>query len=144
MNGLSLVIRLSESRFLSIYIVIIHLLLIFTVSFYPVTGMVGFLIIGIIIAHGIYSQWRHSHLSVGNWVNRLTYNHQQWTITLADEPVLVRLKQATVWNRLVVLVFESDNPHRDYPVLVFSDSTDVENHRQLRVILKHMPVFASD
>lgn len=143
MNKLSFAMQLSVSRFLSFYLVLVHLSLVSVVFIFATSSLITQLTIVTITVHWAYCRWRYSDGKSPCWVSQVVYNHENWSLTVNNEPVAVTLIQATVWRQLVVMGFQSESSSRIYSVVVFPDSADVEIRRQLRVMLTHLPIWAS-
>jgi hypothetical protein len=75
-------------------------------------------------------------------IKRLEYRQPLWLLIFSDRSCVVRLQTATVLPWLVVMVFRCEHTQRRYDLLLFPDSVDRDQFRRLRVMLKHLPVYA--
>lgn len=72
------------------------------------------------------------------FIRGLSYANQQWQLHIGRTAVSVILKQATVWSWLIVLHFYSEVEKRHYPVVIVADSVSADQHRRMRVLLRHI------
>lgn len=141
MNRFSFAMQLSTSRFLSFYLVLIHMALISIVCIFALSSLITQLIIVITSVHWAYCRWRYNDDSCPYWVSRVVFNNEHWSLTANNKRVAVTLIYTTVWRQLTVMGFQGSNPARKYHIVVFPDSVDAEIRRQLRVIITHLPVW---
>lgn len=135
-------LQLSPSRWMLCYLSAIHLLLIACCSLLPLVEAVTMSVGLAIIAHWIYSLWRYASSSSPRWVQQIHWVDDSWLLLVAGQQHSAQLLQATVWSWLIVLNFRCRDSGCRYSVMVLPDSTDVEQRRRLRVIIRHMPVWA--
>jgi hypothetical protein len=53
----------------------------------------------------------------------------------------LQLRAVTLWPGLIVLVFRDPATRKNLTLTLWSDSLDTDAERQLRVCLRHLPVF---
>lgn len=80
----------------------------------------------------------HCNQHATDFISGLSYANQQWQLHIAQTDVPVILRQATVWNWLIVLDCYGEVVRRDYTVVIIADSVSAEQHRRLRVLLRHI------
>ena len=141
MQAPSFSVQISSSRWLPGYLTGLHLLLLVCLLFLPKAAMLS--IVFPVVLHWRYSLWRYADSEHCRWVKGVRYANKVWQLQAGTQHVSASLVHATVWRWLVVMNFYSQDTGCTYSVLLFSDSADPSQLRQLRVILRHMPVFDS-
>lgn len=140
-KNLSFSLALQPSRWMLVYLIALHCVLL--VSFYLLPlgwperlgGSV------VVFVHCGYALWRFYYPNSSRSILRLSYCDNGWLLQLADREVCVDLLQATIWSWLVVANFRDVSDGRRYAVVVLPDSASVSQRRQLRVLLRHLPVW---
>jgi hypothetical protein len=70
---------------------------------------------------------------------------ESWSWQSSSGPErLLQLRSATLWPGLIVLVFRDVATRRHLTFALWRDSLDIDDARQLRVCLRHAPVFAEE
>jgi Membrane-bound toxin component of toxin-antitoxin system len=124
------------------YIIVLHLFL-YSALFSMVTGwMQQILVVMLSTCLFCYSYWRYATERPGMWVSRVTFFEKNWSLLLRGGETSVCLQQATVWSWLVVMNFYNEHSRRRYCVILFPDSSDQQQLRRLRAMIRHMPVWS--
>ena len=63
-----------------------------------------------------------------------------WTIVRSGVSVPIELRALTVWPWLIVLNYQLEQCRWQQSLVLFPDSAERDSLRQLRVILRHMPL----
>lgn len=130
---------IQSSRWMTVYLVILHLLVL--IAFGQVLGYFALLVLGMLLVVSLLlSVWRFASDRSDLWVREISFVDNHWFLTTASGCQPVRLRQATVWQWLVLMNFDSERTGRCFSIQLFPDSCDKESLRRLRVILRHLPV----
>jgi predicted MPP superfamily phosphohydrolase len=121
------------------YLLLLHGLAIFSLIFIPLSWVYSVLISFLLVLHCFYYLRRKNSVDAEQWVERLVYSDQHWRLWIKEREVLGNLQQATIWQKLIVLNFIDSINKKNYSVLLFPDSADTDQLRQLRIILRHQP-----
>ena len=123
-------------------VILLHYTLILSLFYLPLSTVLLGLLTTVVVIHCSYCLWRYCYSGHHCWIDGLEYSQQIWRLHHGQGIERVILKSATVWRWMVVLNFRTKS-RRGYS-LVLPDNTDRQQLRQLRVMLKHKPVYASD
>lgn len=142
-------INLSPSRYLQLYITGLHALVslallyslaaIWPDSWWPVFILpIALLVIVAVIVYTTRVLNTHCNQQTADFISGLSCANQQWRLhtELAEVPVI--LQQATVWSWLIVLHCYGEVSKQHYAVVIATDSVSAEQHRRLRVLLRHI------
>ena len=132
-------LTIQPSRWLAAYIVALHLML-FIALWQGFSLLVALLAIPLLVLLMAYCLYRWVSDRCAGRVTHLYYLNAQWRLHNATGQLPVELTKATVWRWLVVLNFYDKRRHR--PLVLFIDSVDQQQWRQLQVMLRHLPVYA--
>ena len=139
-------LSLQPSRWMAVYWHALHGLLLLSAYLLPLQWSLHaaiYIFIYLFIAgHWVYYLWRFFQLRSRHFIQRLSYGEQGWLLGVAGQELAVDLLQATIWPWLVVANFRELGAGRRHVLLVFPDSAPASQRRQLRVLLRHMPVWS--
>jgi hypothetical protein len=119
------------------YLLLVHSLAISALIFIPMHWVYSVLLGFLLVLHCFYYLRRKNSVDAEQWVERLVYSDQHWRLWIKGREVLGSLQQATVWQKLIVLNFIDSTSKKTYALLLFPDSADTDQLRQLRIILRH-------
>ena len=89
----------------------------------------------------IWALWMGQRTVLGcGGVTRLTYRYGWW-LEAGECERRAELLDARLWSWLVVLRFKLPGRRRPWVVTLLNDSADPDALRQLRVLLRHFPVY---
>ncbi|ARN75348.1 protein YgfX [Oceanicoccus sagamiensis] len=128
------------SKYVASYLISLHALIVLSLCYLALPTLAISLLVMVIISHGVYCLWRFCYAGHKAWVDSIQYSQQAWLLYRAGYSEWVDLRSATVWRWLIVLNFRSETG-RCCPVVLLPDSSSPELLRQLRVLLKHKPVY---
>jgi hypothetical protein len=131
---------LKKSVWLAVYIHGLHLGVIVTLLYFPLSQLYLVALCLIAVVHWYYALRRYSPASP--YIERIEFCDEHWSIVVRGQSCSVVLKQATVWPWLITMSFVSfDDRRQKYHCVIFSDSMDTEVQRQLRVMLNHFQIW---
>lgn len=143
MNTPAFHLSITPSKWLAGYLIALHLLLLLSLFYLSLSDWVLSLLAAVMVIHCGYCLWRYFYKGHRFWIDSLEYSHQVWLLHRGRDIERVILKSATVWRWMVVLNFRGKG-RRGRSLVLLPDNTNSQQRRQLRVMLKHRPVYGGD
>jgi len=138
MKGTEITISLTlkRSRWMAVYVLLVYAGSAAALWYLPLTW--GWKCLGslLLLACG-YRSWR-SRMSPA--VVFLVCDRGAWTLVRKGVSVPIELRSLTIWPWLVVLNYQLHQCRWQQSLVLFPDSAEAGSLRQLRVILRHMPL----
>jgi hypothetical protein len=148
----ALSINLKPSVWLGVYLSLVHLSLLLAVyllwskaqgfDYDGVNNGLAAVMAGLLLMHWLLSVWRYGDVRAPNQVRQIVFREQGWLLVLSEREQVVELLQTTVWPWLMVMNFRDRHSGQRYSVLILPDSADPQQQRRLRVMLRHLPLWA--
>ena len=138
-----LTVSLSPSRYLFAYVATVHIAVLLSITWYPLSVAARVAIALFVLLYALYSVGRSG---LGGSPNRITlleiFQRGVW-VTRCHGRKQVGIVSATVWKWLIVIYLRNAGG-RDRSLVIFPDSCSADDHRRLRVLLQHCLVVDSE
>lgn len=131
----ALEVALKPSRYLLLYLVLLTMLAVVSVSLVAAPLWARLAVIAAAVATAAAALHRRGLLRSPHSIVGLAYRDGQWRVRTALEEVVVECHAATVWPWLVTLDLRAGR--RRFPVLVLPDQLDADSLRRLRQLAIH-------
>ena len=131
-------LSITTSRWLKVYRYLLLLAVTLAVFSLPKDLNLAMAICGLVIIGCLL----RSHQHHARRVRALRLVNFSWLLTTEDEVVPVCLRSSTVWSWLVVMNFQALTSRRRYSLLLLPGCCNSNDFRQLRVVLRHWPVYS--
>lgn len=144
MDKKSLTIVLKQSKYILIYLILVHATMLATVvSLLNSIGLSLLAIAGVLASFIFYCQ-RYQWIKSDNSITKVEYDDKnRWQIYYYGGSVKQKLalKHCVVTSQLILLTFSADLFWRARSVTIMADAVDADLFRQLRVRLRDIKTF---